>query len=334
MPRLERRIRLSSVLRPVPLDPLLLHLDTELRGRTARKLRVELRRGTTVLLNTPRWSNPANFLEDLALDLAVGEPGIGCRTVSFRPARGRGVVESWQVVLRVFAQLGQPRWVQGPPAAVADARGFRHRLAQILSDTEDGLRCPFALLGHDVECLPVDVLDDVGEVWAAHVEARGAERRSLLLLAGSPEIGASLPGATRLELLDYGREEAVEALLEQGGSFPGRALRSLAGFTGGVPVLVDTLAERIASGRVPALHPQALLSALGPVADELRGAVDIALAHGELAERLSVLLAGEALQEDPELDRPLLAAGLVRRSRVGGGATVELRSPAIAALVA
>lgn len=334
MPRVERRIRHGSLARPASLDPLLLHLDAELRGRTARKLRVELRRGTTVLLSTPRWSNPAEFLEDLALDLAVGEPGIGCRTVSFRPARGRGVAESWQVVLRVFAQIGQPRWVQGPPAFVVDARGFRHRLAQILADTEDGLRCPFALLGHDIDCLPVEVLEDIGQVWAAHVAERGVERRSLLLLAGATDVGATVPGATRLELLDYGREEAVEALLEQGGSFPGRALRSLAGFTGGVPVLVETLAERIASGRVPALHPQALLGALGPVADELRGAVDIALAHGELAERLGELLPGDPVPEQPELDRPLLAAGLARRSRAGGGATVELRAPAIAALVA
>lgn len=304
-----------------------------MRARTARKIRVELRRGATVQLSTPRWSRPEPFLEDLALELAVGEPGIGCRTVSFRRARGRSEPESWQIALDVFGQLGQPRWVSGPPVAVADARGFRLRLAQILAEAESNLRAPVALLATGVDDLPVRVIEDIAAVWAAHVAGSGEGRRSRLLVAGISPLVVRFPGAVTLELRDYGEDEAVTALL---GStrFPHRAVRTLARFTGGVPGLVEVFAEHIAQGRTPTLRPDALLSELGVLADELRGAVDIACADGQLADRLQRLLPGEALPEEPALDEPLLSAGLLRRARGGPSPLVELRSPAIAALVA
>ncbi len=334
MSRIERRLRHSSLARPALFDPEQVRLEGAHRARTARKIRVGLRRSATVLLTTPRWSQPRVFLEDLALELAVGEPGIGCRTVSFRAARGRPEAEGWQIALGVFAQLGQPRWVHSAPLAVADRRGFRVRLAQILGQTEETLRAPVALLAHDVDSLPVQVLEDIGEVWCGHVLAAGPERRSLLLLSGGAAARSGIPGAVHLDLADYGEEEAEEALRSRGGPFPSRALRSLARFTGGVPGLVEAFADRLAEGRTPVLNPDALLGELGVLADELRGAVDIACADGRLAERLQRLLPGEPLPADPELDEPLLDAGLLRRHQLAGLTRVELRCPAIAALVA
>lgn len=333
MSRIARRLQMASLPRAsVPRSPGR-RLETALRSRTARKLRVELRRGSTVALATPRWSQPQTFLEDLALDLAVGEPGVGCRTVSFRAAAGRPLAEAWWVALHVFSQLGQRSWVSGPPMAVVDDRGFRAMLARVLEQAEEAIDHPVALLAHGAEALPVAVLEDIGRVWTAHADALGPDRRCLLLLAGSVPAEV-LPGAARVDLLDYGAEEAASALLERGGPFPGRALRTLARFTGGVPGLVDALGERLSEGETPTLNPDALLSALGPMADELRGAVDIASADEGLADRLQALLAGEALPEDPSVDEPLRAAGLIRTSRQGGGPQVELRAPAIAALVA
>lgn len=333
MSRIARRLSHASLARPTSFDPQQQGLELAFRSRVARKIRVELRRSATILLSTPRWSVPRSFLEDLALELAVGEPGIGCRSVSFRAARGRPEGETWQLALSLFAQLGQPRWVSGAPMAAVDRRGFRTRLAQILEQTEQTLRAPVALLASDVDSLPVETLEDIADIWGEHVRAAGAERRSLLLLSGVAACTA-LPGAVRLELLDYGEGEAVEALHRRAGPFPSRALRTLARFTGGVPGLVEVLGERIAEGHVPALNPDALLAELGGLADELRGAVDIATADGQLAERLQSLLPGEPLPEEPALDGHLLDAGLIRRSHVAAGPLVELRSPAIAALVA
>lgn len=335
MSRLQRRMHLSNVLEPSAVDPEQRIVESALRGRTARKIRAELRRGVPVVLHTPRWSQAHHFLEDVSLDLAVGEPGILCRTVSLRPAAGLPLPEVWPLVLRAFAQLGQRRWVAGPSAAIMESRGFKSLLSQILTDAEGSARQPVALLAHGADRLPVGVLEDIAEVWTKHESLFAGERQAGLLLAGAA--GTTLvapPTSTRMDLSDYGEDEAVAAMLQKGGPFPSRALRNLARFTGGIPSLVDAVSARMADGDTPPLDPDALLDSLGQLADELRGAVDIACTDEHLAERLHALRRGEALAEDPEIDRSLLDAGLLRRSRGPGGARVELRAPAIAALVA
>lgn len=335
MSRLQRRLHLTQVLERPTVDPGQRLVENALRGRTARKIRNELRRGVPVVLHTPRWSQAHHFLEDVSLDLAVGEPGILCRTVSLRPAMGLPLQEVWPLVLRAFAQTGSRHWVSGPSAAVMDSGGFKTLLAQILTEAEGNALQPVALLAHGADGLPVGVLEDIAEVWTAHERLFAGERHAGLLLAGAA--GTTLvapPSAARLDLSDYGEEEAVAAILQRGGPFPNRALRSLARFTGGIPSLVDAVGECMAQGETPPLDPDALLQSLGQLADELRGAVDIACTDEQLAERIHALRRGETLLEDPEIDGPLLEAGLVRRCRGPGGARVELRAPAIAALVA
>ena len=45
-------------------------------------MRVLLRRQLPVALITPRWSQARRFLDDLSVDLQLGEPGVTCRTLS------------------------------------------------------------------------------------------------------------------------------------------------------------------------------------------------------------------------------------------------------------
>jgi hypothetical protein len=74
-----------------------------------------------------------------------------------------------------------------------------------------------------------------------------------------------------------------------------------------------------------------LFRLMGPVAEDVRGAVSMAMTSASHAERLLNLANGEALAEDPEVDDQLMMAGLIRRSRVIGVPHVELRAPALAA---
>lgn len=337
MSRLERRIHRAGLgVRPGSRPEQTL-LESAFRGRTARKIRGDLRRGVPLLLHAPRWSQPARFLDDLALDLAISEPGIGCRTVSFRPIQGRPLGEAWQQVLRLFAQVGKPRWISGPPRMVADRRGFRGVLRELLSEVDaarDGHE-KVALLAHGAELLPLQILEDLGEVWQAYAAAAGLDRRCTLLLAGAPGTPNLLgEGSSVVDLQDYGPSEAATALVGRFGPYPRRALGQLAGFTGGIPDLVDALGARVLALGPAGLGPEALMQTLGPAMDEIRGAVDIASSNGALADRLLCLQGGEPLREEPFVDDSLLSAGLVRRVRGDGGSRVMLRAPAIAALIA
>ena len=324
MSRIARRLKQAALQpgRPPTFDPAQRHLETALRGRTARKARAHLRRLDPVVLQTPRWSCPQGFLEDLALDLAVGEPGIGCRTVSFRPVAGRSLPEVWQFTLGVFAQLGRPGWVYRPPMAVVARLGFRSALRQLLDDAHESSRYPVALLAHGAEHLPMSVLEDISEVWRDYADAALDDRRCGVLMAGAAGVSAlSLSDGPVIELLDYGEEEAA-------------GIDRLVRFTGGVPALVAAVGDGMGRlGGLPA-DDTALLRCLGPVADELRGAVDIANADDDLSDRLQMLLPGWALPEIAEVDEPLFRAGLLRHVRAHGEPHVGLRTPAIASFVA
>ena len=71
MDRVARRMELFKLRRDSAFDPEHVHVEGALRGRTARKVRNQLRRLEPVALLTPRWTSPQAFLEDIALDLAL-----------------------------------------------------------------------------------------------------------------------------------------------------------------------------------------------------------------------------------------------------------------------
>lgn len=334
MTRLARRIRQAHGTDGARFDPEQHFLELALRGRTARKARAHLRRMEPVVVFTPRWGGVGRFMEELALDLAVGEPAVGCRTVSFQALQGRPLAECWQFVHHLFAQLGQRGWTPPSPTSIADRRGFQWAIEQALENAHRDAPHRVALLAHGAECLPVEILEDVTTAWRDYADRHADARRATLLLAGS----ASAPWlhigeAPRVHLADFGEAEAAAAIVGKAGPLPVRHLERIARFTGGVPAAVEQLGAAARSqGGLPSRREE-LVSALGPLGIEMRGAVDIVAAHDHLADRLHELLPGEPLAVATEVDEPLVMAGLARTVRTPSGDATILRAPAIATLV-
>ncbi len=309
-------------------------LDASLRSRTARAARACLRRMQPVVVLAPRWSAVRTFLQELSLDLAVGEPAVGCRIVDFRPLQGRPMAECWQYTLQLMGQLGQRSWRPTTPLTVADRRGFRWALEQVIEQAHMEAPNPVALLASAVDTLPVDVLEDIGEAWGAYRARHPDDQRcGLLLAAASSARWLKLGDAPQLELADFGQTEAAAAIVGRAGPLPMQDLELVSRFTGGIPGLVDAVGRHAETeGRLPRSRDE-LLRCFGALTDEMKGVIDIVVSHDLRADRLQVLLGGEALPRDEAVDRPLLLSGLVRPERAQGQDVVRLRAPAIATMV-
>ena len=334
MPRINRFLQRARMTESSTFDETQHFVEEALRSRAARQIRLFVRRMQPVTVRTPRWSEPASFLEDLALDLAVGEPGVGCRTVNLRPLKGRKASESWQFTLHVFAQLGRREWRHRPPQMVADRGGFRFALSVLIEEAHQTVPHPVALLAHGAEFAPMEVIEDMAVVWGDYSRRHPKNRRTTMLLAGS--IGNDwwpFQDAPRVDLVDFGTAEAAASIVGQGGDLPFTMLRKAAHFTGGVPGLVDAVSARArAEGALP-VEADELLASLGTVVDEIRGAVDIVHMDSALADRLYDLIPGEPLKRAPEVDDALTMAGLVRPVKRHGDDHVEIRAPAISTLL-
>ncbi len=331
MPRVNRLIQRA---RADTFDGAQHFIEDALRGRTARAVRLHIRRMEPLAVRTPRWSEPAAFLEDLALDLAVGNPGVGCRTVDLRPLKGRQASESWQFTLHVFAQLGRREWRHQPPAIVADRWGFRFALAGLIEEAHLNAPNHVALLAHGAEHAPPEIVEDLLDVWAEYAERYPADRRATMLLAGTVATDWCLAsGPLPVDLLDYGAAEAAAAIVSAAGEVPLSTLQKAAHFSGGIPKLVRAMGERCRKSPFLPDEGDAILSSLGPAADEIRGAVDIVHMDSALADRLYDLASGESLPHAPEVDDALTMAGLIRRVKAHGEVHVRLRAPAIGTLL-
>ncbi len=333
--RVARRMWLDTVSDPADtFSPRQRRSEVSRRGRIARKVRYHLRRMEPVVVLSPRWSQPLSFLEDLALDLAVGEPAIGCRTVRFRALKGRRLPEIWNHLVEVFQRFlpsaGQP----DVPTSVADRRGFRWSMETLLEQAHAQSPHRIALLACEAEHLPLSVIEDLTLTWGAYYDSHPENRRCTILLAGSIQARwLSIGSAPRVELADYSEDEAVAAMMARAGERRPNDIRSIARFTGGIPGIVDRVGAHFAEhGSLPGSRDQ-LLNILGTLGDEMRGAVDIIAADSGLSERLDRLMRGEALPEARLLDEPLRMAGLLRVVPTHGRPHVTLRAPAIAALL-
>jgi len=153
-----------------------------------------------------------------------------------------------------------------------------------------------------------------------------------VLLAGAVATPAlDVGNAARIDLSDFGEAEAAATFLRQIGGMPFPVLQRVSRFTGGVPALVDALSTGASElGHFPMQHGE-LFRLMGPLADDVRGAVSMAMTSPPLADRILELANGEPRLEAPEVDDQLIMAGLIRRSRVTGIPHVELRAPALAA---
>lgn len=336
MSRLARKMQMLRVARGRSFDPDQHFIEAALRGRTSRKVRAHLRRLEPMVLTTPRWSKPQIFLEELALDLAVGEPAIGCRTVSFRPLKGRRAPEAWHFVLQVLSQLSSDEWNERPVPMVAGRRGFRTLALDLLMSAQERFAergAAVALLGHGAEYLPIEALEDLSRVWSDFVRWYPSERKTTMLLAAAIDVPSLvLEDAARVPLADYGEAEAAAAIVGRAGMVARTPLESAARFSGGIPAVVDALGNGSRSDGVPRTR-DGLIKSMGPLAEEIRSAVDIVRADTWMSCRLDDLLSGEPLTEEPEVDERLMLAGLLRRVRLPGEDRVMLRAPAIASVV-
>ncbi|MCB9677354.1 MAG: hypothetical protein H6737_19765 [Alphaproteobacteria bacterium] len=325
MNRLHRRTVILRGKRDGAFDPNQYYFEKAERTRLARSIRVSLRFGRPVVLIAPRWSQADRFLDDLSVDLSLGDPSITARTLSLAPLKGLTVHQGWGWLASAVAEFCQIHLEEGPAWQAVSRRGFREVMADMLDRAEGGRRR--CLLLHHVEHVPVDALHDLLDVFRAHREKHKDDLRFNLLVAGSVDAPhLQFPGAARFDLADFSPIEAIEALVEHLGPVEAEQLRQVVTILGGVPALLDAVGE--GSDLAFLRDRQELWKALGPVAKEVRSALEIVNADPRLSARLERLARQGRLPEEPEHDFLLQRAGLVRSAtnRRGDVFTV-LRTP-------
>lgn len=310
--RLNRRTTLLRGKRDGAFDRDQYYLERAARARVARKVRFRVRRMEPVVLVTPRWSEARRFLDDVAVDLQIGEPMVRARTLSLHPLEGRTPHQAWSwLVIAMTEFFALP--LEGPAWQVVSRRGFRHVMRELFARADEGeRRC---LMIHGLEHIHVEALRDLLEVYGAHVRERLVEPRFDLLLAGS--IDAShfeLPGVDRLVLEDFSEREALEALVEHVGTDDLARARAAVSVVGGIPAMVDVLGSE-GSGRLADLASDRAVvwRVLGPVAVEVRRAYDIVASDEALLARIELIARKGPQVPDPTRDEALTRAGLVRQ---------------------
>jgi hypothetical protein len=329
MHRLDRRQVILKGKRETAFDPNQYWFERADRTRLARRLRVALRRARPVILITPRWSAAPQFLDDLAVDLSMGDPAVRARPLHVLPLMGLTTHQAWAWLAGAVAEFCQIPLAEGPAWQAVSRRGFRTVLAELFDKAEGGRhRC---LMLHGLEHVNVEALQDLLEVFAAHVEKTGATRRFNLLFAGSVDAPSlELPGAVRVELGDFSDPEAIEVLVENLGPMERHRLTSVIAMVGGVPAILEALGERTPADLTRILTDRdEMWRALGPMAEEVRHAIDIVSADEALADRLEKLARRGHLASAPEEDDRLQRAGLVHCA----GSTTRLRTPWFADLL-
>ena len=312
-----RRMILQSRGAPIEFG----QLPQEARSRVARKVRCYLMQLRAVALVAPRWSDPSTFLEEIAADLF---PAIRCQIVSARSMVGRTEREAWNFLLHALNHLSFEGADTRPVPMVIDERGFETAVEQALylASQED---IPTALVIQNAEHLPVQTLEMLGRKW---VSQQTFNRCTLLVSASVATPALSLTEGPWIELEDFTEQESIRRLQQRSGTAPQELIRSAARFSGGIPSLVDVIADSLRQNRWPTSRG-GWIEVLGEFTDELKAAVQVALASTDLADRLHRLEDGRQWAMEPG-DRTLLLSGLLRRMRAGGAPRVQIRAPALA----
>jgi len=330
MNRLERRLAILRGKRQGAFDPDQYHFERARRTRIARAVRARLRRLEPVALVTPRWSQPERFLDDLASDLAVGEPSVACRTLDCRPLadRTRSQAKAWFVeALTEFCGLT----IDGPAWQAVARLGFRTVVRSLLAraDATGERRC---LMVHGVEHAPADAVRDLVEAFDEHVRDAGTSRCFDLLVAGAGSV-PRFAGHEPVVLHDFAEAEAVEVLVEHLGPLEPHRLRSVVALVGGVPAILDALGAGPESRLTELVQDRdAVWRVIGRLAAEIRGAFAQVAADGVLRQRFERIAQDGPVPEEPERDDRLLRAGFVDVDRTIRGRMSQLRAPVFADL--
>ncbi len=312
---------MSDQVRQSPFDPEQHRLETDLRSRSARRARGLMRRMEPIVMRTPRWSSPQAFLEDLALEMALEKTPVRCRTLSLEPMRSRERHETWTWLLEALAQLGP----NGPleTTYVASPVGFRRAVVELLQRLQSELTHETALLVHHAETLAPGVSSALIEAWVQYAHLVPTNRMVNLLLCGA--LGeTSGEKIHSLTLNDYSSHEATRAMSSMLDANSPDGLNAAVAFSGGIPAVIDTMAQNIRRiGGIP-LSTSGLMKCLGDLQPDLQEAMQLISDRPELAQRVDALVAADLLPLIPELDQALITAGLV--SCVGRN-QVSIRAP-------
>ncbi len=330
--RLDRKIRILREKRNGAFDRDQYFLERALRARTGRKVRLALRRMQPVVMHTPRWSEAEAFLDDITMDIRLGRPSISARALSLHPMSERPVNEAWRFLLTgivEFCHLVE----SNTGIAAADRNGFKTHLHDLFFKVRTGPRR--ALLVHGVEHLHAEALEDLIEVFTEYrLNVHPEDRRLNLLLASSVDgPGMEMEGALQVQLNDYSSVEAIETLVEHLGPTDRNRLDQAVQVVGGVPALLSALgSDGIESGAL-AYGRSAIWKALGSLAEEVRGALEIVNSDETLGKRLELISSrGPVERNDDEGDVELTRAGLIQEVSWGRPNRVEVRAPVFAEL--
>jgi hypothetical protein len=251
-----------------------------------------------VVLTTPRWSEGQRFLDDIATDLSIGTPSFIARTLSLAPLQGRHTHECWRWLSRALSDFFDLADVGGPLISAVDRHGFRHVLGGLFRRTNRGPRR--ALLVHGLEHVNVEVTRDLFQAYVDHQEEVGATRRLVMLFGGAAELpppGVPSEPFQSVLLPDYTPIEAVEALAEQLGPTSAEELSRLCAWIGGVPALIEQAGQAARQQMNFVRDIDDVCRLLGPLADEVRGAVSTATSSDEMHARFEQIVAGDAGSE-------------------------------------
>lgn len=330
MNRLERRLKLLRAKRDGCFNQDQRYLEASVRARAARRVRSLLRRQRPVLMLTPRWSRPDRFLDELSVDLQISRPRIAARVVPLGVVKGRDVHEVWTFLLRSIVEACHLD-LKGPASQPVKRDGFRRVLSRLLERTNGGPKR--ALLLQGIEHLDVDTLKDVYRCLSEHQALAGDQLAFNLLFAGSAALPRTeLPGIETVVLPDFGVEEAIDALREYTDRSETRDVELAAALVGGVPALMHAVGRQAESSGMWATSQDGVWKAIGPLAEELRHAVDIVAADGELADRLEKVARDGTVALAPAFDAKLVRAGLVRAVPRMRRPHVTVRAPLVAQL--
>lgn len=330
MNRLTRRLNILRAKRNGCFDPDQPYLEQAARAQAARRVRVLMRQQRPVALLTPRWSRPDRFLDELSVNLQVGRPRVAARVVPLGVVHGHAVHEVWDFLLQAIVECCHLE-LKGPASQPMQKQGFRTLLRGLLARTVGGPRRALLLLG--TEHLDLPTLQELAGALLDHHKKFGRDARFNILFAGSaPLPRGGMEHVRRIALPDLAVDEAVMALHEYVDRGDHKDIELASALAGGMPALlhaVGTYAER--EGEIPTTQ-EGIWQAIGPLADELRAAVDIVAADGSLAERLEDVARSGTLPLDAKVDGSLVRAGLLRGVPRSRRPRVTVRAPLIAQL--
>lgn len=299
------RIRKHQNWSPRPLRPQDVQSIQSPREHLHIQIQVYLRRRQSVLLKTPRWSDPHLFwrraLEGIpeVCELSPPSPHLS-RTLQWRQLLEQfGFIASDEPVLKVVAERG----------------GFRQALMHVMVAQQS------PILIAQAERWPLTMLADIQFAWHKTKEPK----RPALLISGAIRGGEV---NHQLWLPDLSLDESMRILMKN--RHTADDLTDLTVYlrrSGGVPAFVEALEPLVTSKR---MSKSAVEHVWQSLLSETQDVVDHLSTDMKPYMRLCAIVQSGALPFIYGVDQPLIETGLVRKVRRGMKSFIVLRAPLFA----